>query len=231
MNFAVIKTGGKQYKVAANDLVKVEKLVGEPGDVVTFDQVLMVGNGDDVTVGAPLVAGASVAGHLVNNKKQRTVIIQKKHRRQHFDRRNGHRQILATVRIGEILLGGAKTTLSADEKIKARHAALLNSTATAAVAEAPAKAPATAKAPAACSASASSISRSPASPRPWMRNPPRACSLCGVNPRCAITGMPDPASASTCGVNRAPPSSLTACAPPSFMNRNAVVSACSGPIW
>ena len=148
MNFAVIKTGGKQYKVAANDVVKVEKLVGEPGDVVTFDQVLMVGNGDDVTVGAPLVAGASVAGHLVNNKKQRTVIIQKKHRRQHFDRRNGHRQVLATVRIGEILLGGAKTTLSADEKIKARHAALLNSTATAAVAEAPAKAPATAKAPA-----------------------------------------------------------------------------------
>jgi len=100
MNFAVIKTGGKQYKVAANDVVKVEKLVGEPGDVVTFDQVLMVGNGDDVTVGAPLVAGATVAGHLVSNKKQRTVIIQKKHRRQHFDRRNGHRQILATVRIG-----------------------------------------------------------------------------------------------------------------------------------
>ena len=148
MNFAVIKTGGKQYKVAANDVVKVEKLAGEPGDVVTFDQVLMVGNGDDVTVGAPLVAGASVAGHLVNNKKQRTVIIQKKHRRQHFDRRNGHRQVLATVRIGEILLGGAKTTLSADDKIKARHAALLNSTATAAVAEAPAKAPAAPKAPA-----------------------------------------------------------------------------------
>ena len=123
MNFAVIKTGGKQYKVAANDLVKIEKLDAEPGDVVTFDQVLMVSNGSDVTVGAPLVAGATVAGHLVNNKKQRTVIIQKKHRRQHFDRRNGHRQILATVRIGEILLGGAKTSLTADDKIKARAAA------------------------------------------------------------------------------------------------------------
>ena len=146
MNFAVIKTGGKQYKVAANDLVKVEKLIGEPGDVVTFDQVLMVGNGTDVTVGAPLVAGASVAGHLVHNKKQRTVIIQKKHRRQHFDRRNGHRQILATVRIGEILLGGAKTTLTADEKIKARLAALQSSTA--AVTEAPAKAKAAKPAPA-----------------------------------------------------------------------------------
>ena len=129
MNFAVIKTGGKQYKVSANDVVKVEKLAGEPGDVVTFDQVLMVGNGDDVTVGAPLVAGAIVAGHLVHNKKQRTVIIQKKHRRQHFDRRNGHRQILATVRIGEILIGGAKTTLTVDEKAKARYAALQSSTA------------------------------------------------------------------------------------------------------
>lgn len=148
MNFAVIKTGGKQYKVAANDVVKVEKLVGEPGDVVTFDQVLMVGNGDDVTVGVPLVAGASVAGHLVNNKKQRTVIIQKKHRRQHFDRRNGHRQILATVRIGEILLGGAKTSLTADEKLKARHAALMNSTAAATIAAPAETAAPKAKAPA-----------------------------------------------------------------------------------
>jgi large subunit ribosomal protein L21 len=129
MNFAVIKTGGKQYKVYANDVVKIEKLDAQPGDVVTFDQVLMVGNGDDVTVGVPLVAGASVAGHLVNNKKQRTVIIQKKHRRQHFDRRNGHRQILATVRIGEILIGGAKTTLKADDRLAAQAAKLQNSTA------------------------------------------------------------------------------------------------------
>ena len=134
MNFAVIKTGGKQYKVVANDVVKIEKLDAQPGDVVTFDQVLMVGNGDDVTVGAPLVAGASVAGHLVNNKKQRTVIIQKKHRRQHFDRRNGHRQVLATVRIGEILLGGAKTTLVTDDAMAARAAAALQRQGTATIA-------------------------------------------------------------------------------------------------
>ena len=146
MNFAVIKTGGKQYKVAANDVLKIEKLDAQPGDVVTFDQVLMVGNGDDVTVGAPLVAGASVAGHLVNNKKQRTVIIQKKHRRQHFDRRNGHRQVLATVRIGEILVGGAKTTLTVDEKAKARYQALLSSTAPVETVAAPK--PAAKKAPA-----------------------------------------------------------------------------------
>jgi large subunit ribosomal protein L21 len=148
MNFAVIKTGGKQYKVYANDVVKIEKLEAQPGDVVTFDQVLMVGNGDDVTVGAPLVAGASVAGHLVNNKKQRTVIIQKKHRRQHFDRRNGHRQILATVRIGEILLGGAATTLKADDRLAAQAAKLQNSTAAVAQPVAEAPKPAAKKAPA-----------------------------------------------------------------------------------
>jgi large subunit ribosomal protein L21 len=121
--FAVIKTGGKQYKVAANDLVKIEKLESEPGDVVTFDQVLMVGEGADVTVGAPLVEGALVAGQLVETKKQKTIIILKKERRQHYKRRNGHRQLLSTVRITEILTGGAKPTTKPDERIKARHAA------------------------------------------------------------------------------------------------------------
>jgi large subunit ribosomal protein L21 len=185
MNFAVIKTGGKQYKVAANDLVKVEKLVAEPGDVVTFGEVLMVGNGDDVTVGAPLVAGASVAGHLVGTKKSRTVIIQKKHRRQHFDRRNGHRQILSTVRIGEILIGGAKTSLTADEKIKARHAALMNSTATATIAapaetaapkaKAPAKkAPAKAAQPKAEAPAADDTAAKPAKKAPAKKAAPKA---------------------------------------------------------
>lgn len=122
MTFAVIKTGGKQYKVAANDTIKIEKIDGAPGDVVTFDQVLMVGEGDDVTIGAPLVEGASVAGHFVSTDKQRTVIILKKHRRLHFDRRNGHRQRLSTVRIGEILTGGKKPTLTPDERLQARAA-------------------------------------------------------------------------------------------------------------
>jgi large subunit ribosomal protein L21 len=123
MTFAVIKTGGKQYKVAANDVVKIEKIAGEPGDVVTFDQVLMVGEGDDVTIGAPLVDGALVAGHFVSTDKQRTVIILKKHRRQHYDRRNGHRQLLSTVRITEIVTGGKKPATVPDEQIKARAAA------------------------------------------------------------------------------------------------------------
>ncbi len=134
--FAVIKTGGKQYKVAANDVVNIEKISGSPGEIVTFDQVLMVGNGDDVTIGAPLVEGALVAAHFVGTEKQRTVIIQKKHRRQHFDRRNGHRQLLSTVKIAEILIGGAKPTIGPDEKMKARHAAKSQGTAAVTSAEA-----------------------------------------------------------------------------------------------
>ncbi len=147
MTFAVIKTGGKQYKVAANDVVKIEKIAGEPGDVVTFDQVLMVGDGDSVTVGAPLVEGALVAGQFISTKKQRTIIILKKERRQHYDRRNGHRQQLSSVRITEILVGGAKPTTQVDEVAKARYRkAAAASGAVASVTEA---APAIAAAPAA----------------------------------------------------------------------------------
>lgn len=109
MTFAVIKTGGKQYKVAANDVLKIEKLDAEAGTIVTFDQVLMVGD----TVGAPLVEGALVAAELLETRKQKTVIILKKNRRHNYRRRNGHRQLLSTVRITEILTGGAKPTIKA----------------------------------------------------------------------------------------------------------------------
>ena len=115
MTFAVIKTGGKQYKVAANDVIKVEKLDAQAGDIVTFDEVLMVGD----TIGAPLVEGALVAAELVETKKQKTVIIFKKRRRHNSRRRNGHRQLLTTVRITEILTGGAKPTIKAAAKADA----------------------------------------------------------------------------------------------------------------
>jgi len=151
MTFAVIKTGGKQYKVAANDVVKIEKIAGEPGDVVTFDQVLMVGEGDAVTVGAPLVEGALVAAQFIATEKERTVIILKKERRQHYDRRNGHRQRLSTVRITEILTGGAKPTTKVDEIAKARYEKKLAALAAngASVTEAAAEAKPAAKKPAA----------------------------------------------------------------------------------
>ena len=165
--FAVIKTGGKQYKVAANDVVKIEKIAGEPGDVVTFDQVLMVGEGDAVTVGAPLVEGALVAAQFIATEKERTVIILKKERRQHYDRRNGHRQRLSTVRITEILVGGAKPTTKVDEIAKARYEkkiAALAATSGASVTEAPAAAakPVAAKKPAAKKAAAPAADEAPA---------------------------------------------------------------------
>ena len=112
MTFAVIKTGGKQYKVAANDVIKIEKLDAEAGDIVTFDEVLMVSD----IIGAPLVEGALVAAELVETKKQKTVIIFKKRRRHNSRRRNGHRQQLTTVRITEILTGGAQPTIKAAAK-------------------------------------------------------------------------------------------------------------------
>lgn len=118
MTFAVIKTGGKQYKVAANDVIKIEKLEAEAGDIVTFDQVLMVGD----TIGAPLVEGALVAGELIETRKQKTVIIFKKRRRHNSRRRNGHRQLLTTVRITEILTGGAKPTIKAAAKAEKTEA-------------------------------------------------------------------------------------------------------------
>lgn len=148
MTFAVIKTGGKQYKVAANDVIKIEKLDAEAGDIVTFDEVLMVGD----VIGAPLVEGALVAAELVETKKQKTVIIFKKRRRHNSRRRNGHRQLLSTVRITEILTGGAKPTIKAaakaeatetvTEKAPAKKAAAPKAEATEAKAAAPKKAPA-----------------------------------------------------------------------------------------
>lgn len=106
--FAVIKTGGKQYKVAADDVIQIEKLGQEPSDQVVFDHVLMVGGDDGVTVGAPLVDGASVVGELVENKRGRKIIIFKKRRRQNSRRKNGHRQEFSVVKITDILTGGAK---------------------------------------------------------------------------------------------------------------------------
>ena len=96
--FAVIKTGGKQYKVAANDVVKIEMLAGEAGDAVAFDTVLMLG-GDTVTLGAPTVAGASVAGEIVEQTRGPKTISFKKRRRQNSKRKKGHRQHITVVRI------------------------------------------------------------------------------------------------------------------------------------
>ena len=111
--YAVIKTGGKQYRVAANDKILIEKLEGAAGDQVTFDNVLMLTKDGSVEIGAPRVAGATVVGEIAAHEKQDTVYIFKKRRRKHHRRRNGHRQVLTSVTITDILTGGAKPAAKA----------------------------------------------------------------------------------------------------------------------
>lgn len=100
--YAVIKTGGKQYRVKAGDLLVVEKLDGEPGANVAFGEVLMLGEGEAVTVGAPTVAGASVSATLIETRKGEKVKIFKKIRRQGYRRTRGHRQTESVLRVTAI---------------------------------------------------------------------------------------------------------------------------------
>ena len=104
--FAVIRTGGKQYKVAPNDVIAVEKLDGEPGTTIELGDVLMVGDGAEVTAGTPLVAGAMVSAQLVAQRRADKIIVFKKKRRQNYRRKNGHRQHQTVLRITEIRAGG-----------------------------------------------------------------------------------------------------------------------------
>jgi large subunit ribosomal protein L21 len=105
--YAVIRTGGKQYKVAPQDVLQIEKIEGAAGDAVNFSDVLMVAGDGDPHVGAPLVSGALVSAEVVEQARGPKIIIFKKKRRQNYRRKRGHRQDLTTVRILEILTGGA----------------------------------------------------------------------------------------------------------------------------
>ncbi len=106
--FAVIKTGGKQYKVAQNDVLVLERLDGAEGDTVSFGEVLMMGDDGKVTVGAPMIEGASVTAELLETRKGKKIIIFKKKRRKNYKRTKGHRQMETVVRITDILAKGAK---------------------------------------------------------------------------------------------------------------------------
>jgi large subunit ribosomal protein L21 len=100
--FAVIKTGGKQYRVASGDVIKVERLEVEAGQTVSLDQVLMVGEGAEAKVGAPLVTGATVSAEVIAQDRGPKIIVFKKKRRQNYRRKNGHRQDLTVLRITDI---------------------------------------------------------------------------------------------------------------------------------
>jgi len=100
--YAVIRTGGKQYRVAKDDVVFVEKLAGEPGSTVTLDDILMIGEGADAKTGTPILAGASVTATVLEQKLDDKVLIFKKKRRHNYRRKNGHRQALTVLRITDI---------------------------------------------------------------------------------------------------------------------------------
>jgi large subunit ribosomal protein L21 len=105
--FAVIRTGGKQYRVAADEMIKVDKIAGAPGDLVEFGEVLVVG-GETPTLGTPTVAGATVAGEVIDQARSPKIIAFKKRRRKNSRRKRGHRQDFTLVRITEILTEGRR---------------------------------------------------------------------------------------------------------------------------
>ncbi len=116
--FAVIKTGGKQYRVAADDVISVERLPGETGDKVEIDEVLMLEGDGETRIGAPRVEGARVTATIVDQARAPKIVVFKKQRRKNHRRTKGHRQLLTVLRIGEILPAGAKAKAAAKAPAK-----------------------------------------------------------------------------------------------------------------
>jgi large subunit ribosomal protein L21 len=127
--FAVFKTGGKQYRVAAEDVIKVGKVKGEPGEIVEFGEVLVVG-GDNLSLGAPTVSGATVAAEVLDQARGPKIIAFKKRRRKNSRRKIGHRQEFTLLRITEILTDGKKPSKQAQPRVKRPRAAPEAATAT-----------------------------------------------------------------------------------------------------
>jgi large subunit ribosomal protein L21 len=115
--FAVFKTGGKQYRVAAEDVLKVAKVKGEPGEIVEFGEVLVVG-GDSVSLGAPTVAGATIAAEVLQQARGPKIIAFKKRRRKNSRRKRGFREEFTLLRITEILTDGKKASKTAQPRPK-----------------------------------------------------------------------------------------------------------------
>ena len=118
MSFAVIQTGGKQYKVKSGEILKIEKLPdSKPETKIEFNEILAYGDDKNIEVGAPNIDGAKVEADLIKNSKNRTILIFKKRRRQNSRRKNGHRQQFSLIRINKIFSKDGKV-LSEAEKIK-----------------------------------------------------------------------------------------------------------------
>ena len=119
--YAVIKTGGKQYRVISGERLKVEKLEVEVGGTVTLDQILMVSDGDNTTIGSPIINGATVKATVLSHGRGDKVMIFKFRRRKHYRKTQGHRQSFTEIKIGEILAAGQAAAKPA--KAKAAKAA------------------------------------------------------------------------------------------------------------
>ena len=111
--YAVIKTGGKQYKVAKDDVIAVEKLAGEPGSSIDLNMVLMLDDGKTQTVGKPLVEDAVVAAEILEQKRDKKILVFKKKRRKNYRRTNGHRQDITVLKVTDILADGKKKKAAA----------------------------------------------------------------------------------------------------------------------
>jgi large subunit ribosomal protein L21 len=137
--FAVIKTGGKQYRVAQDDVIVVEKLAGDAGDTLVFGEVLMLGDGDKVEMGAPVIGGAQVVGEVVEQRRAAKIIIFKKKQRNTYRRKQGHRQTETVIKITEILAKGGRTVEAKEAAPKAKAKAAPKAKAEGAAKKAPAR--------------------------------------------------------------------------------------------
>ncbi len=176
--YAVIQTGGKQYRVATGDVITVERLTGETGGSIVFDRVLMVGEGGSPTIGRPIVDGATVSATVLEQARGPKIIVFKKHRRKGYRRTAGHRQDLTVLRITDVSTSGgakkaaakAKPAPKAEPKAAAKEAAPKPSVAKKAADKAPAK-KAPAKAPAKTAAAKKAAPKASADKAPAKKAP------------------------------------------------------------
>ena len=121
MSFAIIQTGGKQYKVKTSDILKIEKIKDDKSKKIEFDQVLAYGDEKNIELGSPVVKGAKVEAELIKNGKNRTILIFKKRRRKNSRRKNGHRQQYSLIKIEKIFSKDGKLISEADKKIQSAN--------------------------------------------------------------------------------------------------------------
>jgi len=159
--FAVIRTGGKQYRVAPNDIIEIEKIAGKPGDIIELSEVVLLGGDGGPKTGSPTIAGALVAAEVIEQRLSDKIVVFKKKRRANYRRKKGHRQAFTALRITEILTDGKKPSKAAPKPEPKKTEKKPEAPETEAKAEKPATKKAEAK-PAAKKATTKSTAKAPA---------------------------------------------------------------------